>query len=626
MPSLVAFGRRWNISSDDFVFPGISEALIRVGWIVITATLFVFHQPFHCNSLEWLVYLGMMIVGNLITIALNLAMAKISSRGSLLDMQRRKGIVNLIYLRVSIFLLEIVLTILTAIFAFGPVDTYETCFSRVTLQFTVVLECFLIVCVLFGVLAVFNPMGGHNVDRSVMVERRYWHSRLRLCKIMQTSEMREAIDEIASLLAGFFADRDLVISDIVAGLLLLVHYPEQSPPRYLTIPTSQLDLPDWMQMPSSLHMVSRMCDFVVAVYGWPNFMLNNCTCAAWYSLYRQLRCCRKCDVKEVVVVDDNCCSCNSAAFRIESQLKEADVFFLSFRNRLYQVPFVVLTDHRTNSIVITIRGSASLLDLVTDLSLSDDVFSVDVDSDPILKEDHELDSSGEVRVHRGMLNSARYVFNMLKKYQVLEDLMELHPTYNVVVCGHSLGAGVAALLTLLLKQGYPTVRCYAFSPPGCVISEHGQSEMESHVLSIIVGDDLVPRISYQSLMDLKESIDEQIYSTDRAKYEILIKGIFKLFFSAPWDLHGDTPSLRSSRRLIDSSNYNVPDRRHGEQRTRLHPPGRLLHLVSQPTGVEVNWIEREYLSEIQLSGAIIADHLPYRVRKVIQNAKDQEYV
>uniref|UniRef100_A0A1I7STQ4 sn-1-specific diacylglycerol lipase n=1 Tax=Bursaphelenchus xylophilus TaxID=6326 RepID=A0A1I7STQ4_BURXY len=626
MPSLVAFGRRWNISSDDFVFPGLSEALVRSAWVLITLILFIFHKPLHCTSLEWLVYLCLLIVGNVVTVFLCLSIAKISARGSILDMQLRKRIVNMIYVRVPLFIAEIIFTILSAIFAFGSVTAYETCFSRVTLQFTVVLECFLIICVFFGVVIVFNPLGGYNVDRNVMVERTYWHSRLRLCKVMQTGEMREAIDEIASLLATFFADQDLVLSDIVAGLLLLVHCPDHSPPRYLTIPSNELDVPAWMSLPSSLGFVARICDFVVAVYGWPNYMLNNCTCVAWYGLYRQLRCCRRCDIKEVVVVEDNCCSCHSAAFRIESCLEEADVFFASFRNRLYQVPFVVLADHRTNSIVITIRGSASVLDLVTDLSLSEEVFSVDVDSDPILKEDRELDSTGDVRVHRGMLNSARYVFNTLKKYQVLEDLKDLHPDYGLIVCGHSLGAGVASLLTLLLKQTDPDVRCYSFSPPGCVISEHGLAEMESHVLSVIVGDDLVPRISYQSLMKLKKSIDEQIYSTNRAKYEILIKGIFKLFFSSPWDLHSETtPSIRSSRRLIDSSSYNIPDRGLEEPRTQLYPPGRLLHLVPQGSEVELNWLQHEYLSEVQLTGAILADHMPYRVRRVIQKARDENF-
>lgn len=34
-----------------------------------------------------------------------------------------------------------------------------------------------------------------------------------------------------------------------------------------------------------------------------------------------------------------------------------------------------------------------------------------------------------------------------------------------MVVGHSLGAGAAALLALMLRSSYPQVRCYAFSPP-----------------------------------------------------------------------------------------------------------------------------------------------------------------
>lgn len=82
--------------------------------------------------------------------------------------------------------------------------------------------------------------------------------------------------------------------------------------------------------------------------------------------------------------------------------------------------------------------------------------------------------------------------------------------------------------------------------------------MEQHVLSVIVGDDIIPRISYQSLMRLKVAIDHEINNSNRAKYEILIKGIFKLFFSAPWDLHSDSASSdnRSCRRLINNEEYS----------------------------------------------------------------------
>lgn len=151
------------------------------------------------------------------------------------------------------------------------------------------------------------------------------------------------------------------------------------------------------------------------------------------------------------VIEDNCCNCNTIAFVLEAKIREEDIYYISFRNKLYQTPFVVLADHSTQSIVITIRGSASILDFVTDLTLNEDVFSVDVDTDPILSQDHELDSEGDVRVHRGMLKSAHFVYNTLKKNSILEELEILHPAYKLVVCGHSLGGGVASLLTLLLK-------------------------------------------------------------------------------------------------------------------------------------------------------------------------------
>ncbi len=38
--------------------------------------------------------------------------------------------------------------------------------------------------------------------------------------------------------------------------------------------------------------------------------------------------------------------------------------------------------------------------------------------------------------------------------------------YDLVCVGHSLGAGTAAILAILLRQEYPNLHCYSFSPPG----------------------------------------------------------------------------------------------------------------------------------------------------------------
>ena len=57
------------------------------------------------------------------------------------------------------------------------------------------------------------------------------------------------------------------------------------------------------------------------------------------------------------------------------------------------------------------------------------------------------------------------------KYKSINDLMDKYKGYQLVITGHSLGAGVASVLTFLLHQSKDykdRIVCYAFSPPGCV--------------------------------------------------------------------------------------------------------------------------------------------------------------
>uniref|UniRef100_A0A914C025 sn-1-specific diacylglycerol lipase n=1 Tax=Acrobeloides nanus TaxID=290746 RepID=A0A914C025_9BILA len=563
-----------------------------------------------------------------------------SAKGSILDIGARKHVVTLIYVRVPLFLLEIAWTVVSTItiIQYLTEGHADICYFLYGLFVTVILEWILIITILIGTVLVFNPYGAKRIERSIAVERNYWKRNLVLCKVFRDTQMRAAIDDIAALLASFFGGSDFVLSDIVAGLLLFVHSPHRKPPIEAIDDEPTVE---WMRMPENFPMIKRMFDFASAVYGWPAYVCNNCGCMPWVLLCRRINWCGKCKCNQVLVVEDNCCSCHTTAFVLSAEIENTDLFFVSFRNRLYQVPFVVLTDHKTSSIIITIRGSMSLLDIVTDLMLNDAVFSVDVDTDDILRQDETLDTEGEVRVHLGMLKSARYVYNTLQKHNVLEDLFMLNPGYNLIVTGHSLGAGVASLLTLLLKQTYPTVRCYAFSPPGCVISKNGQAEMEQHVLGIIVGDDLVPRTSYQSMLRLKMALDREIYSTNLAKFEIIIKGFFKLFFTTRWELHSEeetrqnhsglrSENMRDQRRLMDGTetfvNYGTPDQNGGESvilpaessRVQLYPPGKLLHMTMNDDIVSTRWLKHDFFKDIQLTSSMVVDHLPVRIRKVMK--------
>lgn len=87
---------------------------------------------------------------------------------------------------------------------------------------------------------------------------------------------------------------------------------------------------------------------------------------------------------------------------------------------------------------------------------------------------------------------------------------------QLVIIGHSLGAGTASILTMLLTDLLPDiyekfkiselkVHCYAFGPP-CVASLELAKSYEPWIDSIVLNADLVSGLSFGSLMDWRSMI------------------------------------------------------------------------------------------------------------------------
>lgn len=91
--------------------------------------------------------------------------------------------------------------------------------------------------------------------------------------------------------------------------------------------------------------------------------------------------------------------------------------------------------------------------------------------------------------------------------------------------GHSLGAGVAVLLGLMLKPSYPDLRCFAFAAPGtlldCQVREQSVTRScvtggllcpeaaaasENFTFTIGLGDDLVMRLGVDSIENLRTDL------------------------------------------------------------------------------------------------------------------------
>lgn len=148
----------------------------------------------------------------------------------------------------------------------------------------------------------------------------------------------------------------------------------------------------------------------------------------------------------------------------------------------------VARDESTRSIVVVIRGTNSVSDVLVDLLC---------DSAPF--------ASGYA--HKGMRDAAQALYHAVAP--ALRSALTDNKGYSVVTAGHSLGAGVAMLLTkILLDNGFHGTQCYAISPPPVFGPSHAVDRKWSKSIECFVRcDDIVPCLSLASARALVMEIE-----------------------------------------------------------------------------------------------------------------------
>ncbi|KAL6981957.1 hypothetical protein U1Q18_023578 [Sarracenia purpurea var. burkii] len=146
-------------------------------------------------------------------------------------------------------------------------------------------------------------------------------------------------------------------------------------------------------------------------------------------------------------------------------------------------PYMIYLDQVNADIVLAIRG----------LNLAKE-------SDYLVLLDDKL---GQTKfnggyVHSGILKAAQWV--LAKESVVLKELIERNPNYTLTFAGHSLGAGVVALLAMLVTQNHENlgnierkrIRCFAIAPARC-ISLNLAVRYADVINSVVLQDDFLPR-------------------------------------------------------------------------------------------------------------------------------------
>ncbi|CAL4085355.1 unnamed protein product [Meganyctiphanes norvegica] len=687
MPALVVFNRRWRIGSDDLVIPGVVEVVIRTAWFALLIALFASHEANldQCDDGSHLLRLfllgSMIILGT--TLIITIVLVIHSSRGTIMNPSPRSGVPKLIIARVMLGVPEIAWSILGSVWVLsGMVDCEDESVIPVLIKSLIIYTWVAIGCIVVGILLLFDPMMRPDsaidiIDDTFILDPdtlgtnyvQLWEKRCRfLCFCTSGDEhSSEAFSDVADVLASLFesSDHHLVASDVAAALVLLRLKRKQEEVNEEALRKSSVETgfsrsstasvgalqresqlpgqlpshPEWMNVSNAYHYMK----FAFGSYGWSWFVYGR-FCSALRMLRPYLQCCACFRARQPFdAPKDNCCLCNTAALKAITNLTDDNLTYVTFHNKIFEVPFFVAIDHETKNVIIAIRGTLSLQDAITDLAAQ----CTEVKA-PGLPEN--------CLTHKGMEKSAQFVLKRLRESGALNDAFSRVNDYGLVITGHSLGAGAAVLLAALMRPEYPNIKCFAFSPPGGLCSKEFSQATQSFVMSVIVGDDLVPRLSLRSLHDLKSKIISSLERCRLPKYRVLAKGCCFMLFgisesslqhanqseapnpvrpllnstsSYSYESVDDIRTPNSSDDDVQSNQLVLP--RHTE--TAMFLPGRILHCTSKMQededvvgvpGWECRWAEASEFRTLRISPSMMRHHLPPLVFSALKDLAHHE--
>lgn len=191
-----------------------------------------------------------------------------------------------------------------------------------------------------------------------------------------------------------------------------------------------------------------------------------------------------------------------------------DIVLLDVSNlqrNFHHLRHMVVVDHEHKKVVLSLRGTFSLEEIVVDVAAFSREFC-----------------GGEA--HSEMANMAERVWTVAGPK--IKDVLKENQGYELILTGHSLGAGAACLLTILLqnKRLLPSeqgIRCFAYaSPPVYAPLEFVPNSVRS-TTNFVNENDVVPFLSIQKIRKLLISLQavdrfSRNHMARRERYKVVL--------------------------------------------------------------------------------------------------------
>lgn len=346
---------------------------------------------------------------------------------------------------------------------------------------------------------------------------------------------------------------------------------------------------------------------------------------------------------------DNCLNCSTQALLTHTALDAEDIIYATFASvgaHTVQVPHAVMVDNARRQVVVALRGTLSLQDLMTDAQ---------IEPMSIAKAGAMWGFDGaKHHAHEGMMLIAMKMRATLEHNGVLHKLLGVDKKtfeashageafdkgrsdvdldalpdcagYDLVVVGHSLGAGVAALLTLMLRPTFPEAACLAYAGPGAVMSYNLAEESAEWCTNVFLGYDIVPRLNWSTLSALRDHVMDVLWRAKVSKARILRSALTGASANDLMYEAFEVPKTES-REAFRLQAAGIKSKRKSQrlEQIPMFAPGVIIHLAKVETVVhrrcllftrkervfEPHWVrDRREMNEPVISSRSLFDHFP----------------